>query len=136
MIIKSLDSELNEEVYIDTLININLFPHRLHYPFSDLSIDYLSTLSKIILDKYGIKSFSELGTLSYWLQKTNLFTFINDLEKGKGKNEIFGSPSLAFYIFSANIEIIFLYLWTLSIFAGTLNIVSENQHCTTLDDTP
>jgi hypothetical protein len=91
--------------------------------FDDLSINFLSTLSKKILETNGIKNYPELVALAYWLRKANLSSIINSFKNKIEDCEIITPRGLAFHIAPANVDSIFLYSWALSLLIGNLNVV-------------
>ncbi len=95
--------------------------------FDDLSIDFLSALSKRILETAGIKNYPELVALAYWLRKANLTSVITSFKNKIDDDEVLVPRGLAFHIAPSNVDSIFLYSWALSLLVGNLNVVRISQ---------
>ncbi|MHB1688634.1 MAG: acyl-CoA reductase [Ignavibacteriaceae bacterium] len=120
--------KLNPEVDIESALNNDFISRRRLPPFEVISIDFLSALSRKILETTGIKTYPELVALAYWLRKANLLSIINDFKKGVSENEILVPGGLAFHVAPSNVDSIFIYSWALSLLAGNLNIVRVTQN--------
>ncbi len=111
------DAELTE------LISDSFTAEKTLPAFDNLSLEFLSALSKKILDHPEIKTYPELVALAYWLRKSNLKAVSADFKNRTGDSEIIVPRGLAFHIAPSNVDSIFLYSWTLSLLAGNINVI-------------
>ena len=106
----------------DSFVNDNPLP-----PFDNLSINFLSNLSKEILSYPEIKSFPELVSLAFWIRKANIISIVSGFKKNIEESEIVVPRGLAFHIAPSNVDSIFLYSWALSMLAGNINVIRISQ---------
>jgi len=118
----------NGNVEIENLIGSDFISRKPLSSFQEVSVDFLSALSKKILDTSGIKKYPELVALAYWLRKANLVVIINEFKNGVNDSEILVPRGLAFHVAPSNVDSIFLYSWALSLLAGNSNIVRVTQN--------
>ncbi|MCL5029589.1 MAG: hypothetical protein M1480_11315 [Bacteroidetes bacterium] len=119
--------QYNREVVIENILNENFLSQKPLSPFDSLSIEFLSSLSKKILESKEIKNFPELVALAYWLRKSNIVSIINNFRTEINYQEIIVPRGFAFHIAPSNVDSIFLYSWALSFLVGNINIVRVTQ---------
>lgn len=119
--------QYNHEAVIENILNENFLRQKPLSPFDFLSIEFLSSLSKKILESKEIKNFPELVALAYWLRKSNIVSIINNFKKEINDHEIIVPRGIAFHIAPSNVDSIFLYSWALSLLVGNINIVRVTQ---------
>ncbi len=112
---------------LENFLNDNFFSQKPLSPFNNINIEFLSSLSKNILESKEIKNFPELVALAYWLRKSNITTIINNFQKEINEHEIIVPRGFAFHIAPSNVDSIFLYSWALSLLIGNINIVRVTQ---------
>jgi hypothetical protein len=116
-----------EHLEIENILNEEFINQNYLKPFDEISIQFLSKLSQMILKHKGIKHYPELVALAYWLRKSNISAIINQFQKNTSKSELIVPGGLAFHIAPSNVDTIFLYSWALSLLAGNLNVVRISQ---------
>ncbi len=128
MKIISYAPKLNHEADIASLLSSDFISRKPLSPFHEASIDFLSSLSKKLLETIGIKSYPELVALAYWLRKANLVSIIDNFKNEISDSEILVPRGLAFHVAPSNVDSIFLYSWALSLLAGNSNVVRVTQN--------
>ncbi len=119
--------QYNREVELENILNENFLCQKPLIPFDQINIEFLSALSKKILESKEIKNFPELVALAYWLRKSNIVSIINSFKKDIVESEIIVPRGTAFHIAPSNVDSIFLYSWALSLLVGNINIVRVTQ---------
>ncbi len=115
------------ESEIELILNPNFINQSRQSSFHNISIEFLSSLSKRILEKTDRKLFPELVALAYWLRKSNILKIINDFKSRISEEVIIVPRGLAFHVAPSNVDSIFLYSWALSLLSGNINIVRVTQ---------
>ena len=118
----------NPAAELTELINESFTDIKTLPAFDSLNLDFLSALSKKILDHPEIKTYPELVALAYWLRKSNLRTVAADFKNNIADSEMIVPRGLAFHIAPSNVDSIFLYSWTLSLLAGNTNVIRISQN--------
>lgn len=117
----------NPGAELEIIINNNFISQKPLPSFDSASIEFLSALSKEILETKGIKSYPELVALAYWLRKSNIISIAEQFKTGISNSEVIVPRGIAFHIAPSNVDSIFLYSWALSLLAGNINIVRVSQ---------
>jgi hypothetical protein len=102
-------------------------------PFDATAIEFVSTLSSRILRSPLAREHPELAALAHWFRRANVLSIANR-SRGAG-----GAPSvrprgLVFVIAPANVDVLFIYGWLLSLLAGNASIVRVSQRASPLRD--
>jgi hypothetical protein len=96
--------------------HINIVPSK---PFSEMSIDFLDKLSKIIRESTESKIYGDLMVFSFWCRKGN----INKLKRNqRDRNQRLGR-GLAFHITPSNVPLNFGYSFIFGLLSGNSNIL-------------
>lgn len=90
--------------------------------FSDLSLDFVSEVSKTILGANELRNYPELAALAHWLRKKHLLELKERyLITPRGT---FRKPrGVIFHITPANVDSMFVYSWFISLLTGNKNII-------------
>lgn len=128
MKVTSFTPSKNENAELENLFDVGFVLRKPLFPFNELSIEFLSALSQKILTAKGIKNYSELVALAYWLRKSNITSIVDSFKREIHVNELIVPRGIAFHIAPSNVDSIFLYSWALSLLAGNLNIVRVSQN--------
>ncbi len=111
-----------EKLLSDDFLQSNPLPS-----FDDLSIKFLSGLSKVILSYPGIKTYPELVSLAFWLRQANISSIVSEFNKTFDDFQIIVPRGLALHVAPSNVDSIFLYSWALSLLAGNKNVVRVSR---------
>lgn len=91
-------------------------------PFHTEVLNFLQTVSKVILKDHSYRKHPELIALAYWLRKAHLKEMQDAFqEKTAGKLLLAKGTSLHFS--PSNVDTIFVYSWVLSMLAGNKNMI-------------
>jgi hypothetical protein len=112
---------------LENIINDKFLQQKPLHFFDQLSIEFLSSLSKKILETKEIKTYPELVALAYWLRKSNITSIEESFGKEVNDSEKIVPRGVAFHIAPSNVDTIFLYSWALSLLAGNINIIRVSQ---------
>ncbi len=118
----------NPDADLHELVNESFINNKPLPSFDELSINFLTGLSKEILNYPGIKSFPELVSLAFWLRQANVALIIKEFKKSIEDSQVIVPRGLAFHIAPSNVDSIFLYSWALSLLTGNKNIVRISQN--------
>ena len=88
-------------------------------PFNELACDFVSDLSKILINDPDTKKYQDVLVFAFWCRRSNLSKF---KERVVDKNLRVGR-GIAFHITPANVPINFAYSLIISILSGNSNIV-------------
>lgn len=89
-------------------------------PFSYVTIDLLSRLSRCLLARRDVPQFSALG---YWLRPAAINRLKEGFLCGVPAGQLVAPRGLAFHLPPANVDTLFVYSWALSLLAGNANVV-------------
>ena len=117
----------NPDADIENIVNDKFVKQKPLSPFHETSVNFLSALSKEILEYPGVKVFPELVALAFWLRKANLSSIISPFNNKIDNSEVVVPRGVAFHIAPSNVDSIFLYSWALSLLVGNLNVVRVSQ---------
>lgn len=107
----------NTKLNLKKIINHDF---RSFYVFDDKRINFLSHLSKSILNYKNIRQYPDLLTFGYWCRKSNIIKNNKIFHPGK---TIKVGRGLVFQITPSNVPTNFLYSFAISLLAGNSNIV-------------
>jgi hypothetical protein len=119
--------EYDSNAGLENIINDGFLSQKPLPSFDAAAIEFLSGLSKKILETKEIKEFPELVALAYWLRKSNIKNIADSFTKEVNESEIIVPRGVAFHIAPSNVDSIFLYSWALSLLVGNINIVRVSQ---------
>ncbi len=119
--------QYNPDTELEIILNKTFLTQKPMPLFNTTGVEFLSGLSKKILESKEAKRFSELVALAYWLRKSNITSIINEFKKEVNESEIIVPRGIAFHIAPSNVDSIFLYSWALSLLVGNINIVRVTQ---------
>jgi hypothetical protein len=91
-------------------------------PFDQISIDFITTISKEILSNPQYKSFPEIIALGFWMRKTHIQK-LEQIFKSQTKQSFKIGRGIAFHITPSNVDTMFVYSWFLSLLVGNSNII-------------
>jgi hypothetical protein len=90
------------------------------YVFDEKRINFLSHLSKNIINYQNIKQYPDLLTFGYWCRKSNI---VNKNSKYNADKILKVGRGLVFQITPSNVPTNFLYSFAISLLAGNSNII-------------
>jgi len=90
-------------------------------PFSDNIIEFLTALSKIIMESRDAKVFPDVVTLGFWLRKASLMQLKK--EHFDSKNASLIGRGMAFHIAPSNVPVNFAYSLVTGLLCGNANVV-------------
>jgi hypothetical protein len=97
-------------------------------PFDPRAIDFIAGISSRILRSSLARRQPELATLAHWFRRANLRTLAEKIGGGDGAVRVrVRARGLVFVIAPANVEVLFIYGWLLSLLAGNATIVRVSQ---------
>ncbi|HIP13793.1 MAG TPA: acyl-CoA reductase [Arcobacter sp.] len=91
-------------------------------PFSDVLIEFVNDVSKVILKNNSLKEYPELMALAFWMRKSHikvLHEYFNKQTSGK----ILLGRGVVFHMAPSNVDTIFVYSWFISLLVGNSNIL-------------
>ena len=109
-------NSLNEIELIAGTNSVKTLPNVI---FSELAIDFLDNLSKIIRKSKEASNYPDLMAFSFWSRKANIRKFksrYNKLDNRLGKG-------LAFHITPSNVPLSFGYSFVFGLLSGNSNII-------------
>ena len=89
--------------------------------FSDIAINFLSSLSRKILNSKTARSMPDVMTYAFWARKGNLALLKNNNGYLASRNSL--GRGLCFHITPSNVPVNFLFSWSYSLLAGNSNVV-------------
>ena len=95
-------------------------------PFSDDSIRFVASLSQQILSSALARRMPELAALAHWFRPASLARMKAELFQSAGTQGL-RPRGCAFLIAPANVDILFIYGWLLSLLAGNATVVRVSQ---------
>jgi len=111
--------QLNSLNGIELIAGTNSFKKVSNVIFSELAIDFLDNLSKIIRKSGKASNYPDLMTFSFWVRKANIRKFkssYNELDNRLGKG-------LAFHITPSNVPLSFGYSFVFGLLSGNSNVI-------------
>ena len=90
-------------------------------PFSDDTIEFLTALSKILMESREAKAFPDVVTLGFWLRKASLMQLKR--EHFDPKNNYMIGRGVAFHIAPSNVPVNFAYSLFTGLLCGNANVV-------------
>jgi Acyl-CoA reductase (LuxC) len=90
--------------------------------FSEITIQFLDTLSKQLLSDRSMRDYPELMACAHWFRKAHLFELKKEYEAFAGER-ILKPRGTVLHFAPANVDSIFLYSWILSMLVGNKNIL-------------
>ena len=94
-------------------------------PFGNLEIDFLDTLSKILMYNKNARSFPDITSFAFWCRKKNIISLKNKLNTAETRMGL----GCIFHITPSNVPVNFAYSFAFGLLTGNSNIVklpSEN----------
>jgi len=94
-------------------------------PFGNLEIDFLDTLSKILMYNNNARSFPDIISFAFWCRKKNIISLKNKLHTAETRIGL----GCIFHITPSNVPVNFAYSFAFGLLTGNSNIVklpSEN----------
>ena len=94
-------------------------------PFGNLEIDFLDTLSKILMYNNNARSFPDIISFAFWCRKKNIISLKNKLNTAETRMGL----GCIFHITPSNVPVNFAYSFAFGLLTGNSNIVklpSEN----------
>ena len=94
-------------------------------PFGNLEIDFLDTLSKILMYNNNARSFPDIISFAFWCRKKNIISLKNKLNTAETRIGL----GCIFHITPSNVPVNFAYSFAFGLLTGNSNIVklpSEN----------
>ena len=82
-------------------------------PFDDISLKFISALSKRILENANLRQFPELISMAFWMRKSHIEKMKSEFESKKGE-KIWIGRGIVYHIAPSNVDTIFIYSWFLS----------------------
>jgi Acyl-CoA reductase (LuxC) len=95
-------------------------------PFDAQAIAFVATLSARILRSPLARQYPELAALAHWFRRANLHAMSKRV-CAAGSGQRVRPRGLVFIIAPANVEVLFVYGWLLSLLAGNASIVRVSQ---------
>ncbi len=96
-------------------------------PFDDISLKFISALSKRILENANLRQFPELISMAFWMRKSHIEKMKSEFESKKGE-KIWIGRGIVYHIAPSNVDTIFIYSWFLSLLVGNINIIRISQN--------
>tara|TARA_B100000886_G_scaffold93274_1_gene61661 strand:+ start:17032 stop:18252 length:1221 start_codon:yes stop_codon:yes gene_type:complete len=91
-----------------------------HLPiFSDLSIEFLSQLSKNLFELNNIRDYTDVAAFAFWCRKKNLEKLFSSYKNHKNKL----GRGVAFHITPTNVPVNFAFSFAFGMLSGSSNIV-------------
>lgn len=94
----------------------------LDLPFSESILNFINELSKSILSNLHYVQHPEMVAMAFWMRKSSILKLKQEFFK-KYSNHCRLPRGLVFHIAPANVDIMFMYSWLLSMLVGNKNIV-------------
>jgi hypothetical protein len=122
---------------IETVFSTNTSPgwpqelHRLasrprHHPFAGDAVALVGTISQRILRSELARQMPELAALAHWFRPANLRTLTARFA-GDGGGTRIRPRGLVFALSPANVEVLFIYCWLLSLLAGNATVIRVSR---------
>lgn len=89
--------------------------------FDDVVIDYLDTVSKILLSDNEAKRYPDIITFAFWIRKASLNKYKMNYKTKSGQKVI--GRGIVFHVAPSNVAINFAYSLVAGLVAGNINIV-------------
>ena len=100
-------------------------------PFGNQEIDFLDSLSKILMSNNNARNFSDIISFAFWCRKKNIKSLKNKLNTAETRMGL----GCIFHITPSNFPVNFAYSFAFGLLTGNSNIVklpSENFPQTTI----
>lgn len=91
------------------------------YPFDDGVIDFLNTVSKILLRSREVKSYPDVVTLGFWMRRASLLALKGRFENGGTDLRI--GRGVVFHIAPSNVPVNYAYSLCAGLLTGNANVV-------------
>jgi hypothetical protein len=98
-------------------------------PFDDLAVRFVSQLSSLILNNRAMRSHPELMAVAHWFRRSHTL----ELETTFSQSTAPGIPlakGIVFHVAPANMDLVFVYSWLLSLLCGNINVVRISRRIT------
>lgn len=99
--------------------SLNLSHPRVREFFSDLSVDYLSEISKSILSDPRVREFPDVASFAFWIRKSNLLAKKNTYHDQFYRRGL----GLVVHIAPSNVPVNFAFSWAFGVLAGNSNLI-------------
>jgi hypothetical protein len=98
-------------------------------PFDNLAVRFVSQLSSLILNNRAMRSHPELMAVAHWFRRSHTLeleaTFIQSTAPA-----IPLAKGIVFHVAPANMDLVFVYSWLLSLLCGNINVVRISRRMT------
>ena len=122
--IDTLFSGLDEPKWPDHLAVLGDMPRP--DPFAAGAMDFVGALSQRLLSSAAAKQFPELAALAYWFRPSSLERIKQELMDAAG-GQMLRPRGSTFIIAPANVDVLFIYGWLLSLLSGNATVVRVSQ---------
>jgi len=129
--IETVFATIDEPKWPDELSR--LAHRRRREPFDAAAIEFVSTLSSRILRSPVAREYPELAALAHWFRRANVLSMAGR-SRSAGDSLHVRPRGLVFIIAPANVEVLFMYGWLLSLLAGNASVVRVSQKASSVRD--
>jgi Acyl-CoA reductase (LuxC) len=102
-------------------------------PFEPVAVEFVATLSSRILRSPLVRQHPELAAMAHWFRRANLKSMDNRIRMAERAHRVC-ARGVVFVLAPSNVEVLFIYVWLLSLLAGNVSIVRVSQKPSTLRD--
>jgi len=92
------------------------------FPFAEASVNFIAQLSKNIFADKQLRNYPEFISLAHWLRRAHIIELKNEFQD-QFKDRITLSRGLILHFAPANVDVLFVYSWLISLLAGNKNII-------------
>jgi hypothetical protein len=118
-----MEREMDYKVVAPPDYNVDAVMHqKVLLPFDPAVLNFIESLSQVILRDSAFKDFPEMTAMAYWMRKSNISRLRGGFDK-KRADKIWIGRGVVFHIAPANVDSIFIYSWFLSMLVGNINII-------------
>ncbi|MEA2019640.1 MAG: acyl-CoA reductase [Campylobacterota bacterium] len=106
---------------INSLNDLNI-DRKVLKPFSNILVEFVNDVSKVILKDRLFKEYPELIALAFWMRKSH----IKELHKyflAQKNDKVLLGRGVVFHLAPSNVDTIFVYSWFISLLVGNSNIL-------------
>jgi len=101
-------------------------------PFDDLSMAFVSQMSRSLLTDKAFRAHPELIAMAHWFRAANLPRLRDQLldKQRNSETSFFVRRGVVFHIAPSNVDSVFIYSWLLSLLCGNANIARVSRRRT------